>query len=376
MTKGGLGSGFTEHPVFPVSDELLIRLFRRHFVDPVSALRRLDAHLTSVELPFDLNAQLREISIPPQPGLPNGAPSIIHYYVPNCGRGSDQPIHEDPLHHSFVNVCDGIGLNFGCPVRLLRALDMLVQLPDADQRQPRDDLRHARGHLTAVEELLWLTGWKSPRCLRRGGQFSGMRGDVDWALQACGFPIFVEAKFRRSDWPRLSDGATFAWMGEGFLSSSGHKFPDPPQAAALHIVGITTFDNIDEDIMHEIGNELEAMPQVHAVVIRSMAQMTHVISLSVQVRDRVLDLLTVPAISDFPTNYAVFYHLGQRDKRIAKLQPQRATTKRSKAVCWSLPPRGDEPFPMPEHDLYRLDIPSRGPDGEPHFKVVPKYLPP
>lgn len=358
-----------------MNDELLIRLFERHFADPVAAVRRLDSHLASVELPFDFPAQLRELPCPPQPGLPNGLPSVIYYFVPNTRRGTDQPTKEDPLHPSFVNACDGIGLNLGCPVRLLRALDALTQLSPVDQQSPRAGLRNAPEHFSAVEELLWITGWKSPSSLRRGGQLPGVSGDVDWALQAMGYSIYVEAKFRRSDWPRMSDGKTFSRLGEGFLSSAVHKFPDPPHVAALHIVGLTTFDNIDEDIMHGIGHELQATPQIHAVVIRSMLQMTHVISISVEVRDRVLGLLNTPAISDFPVNHGVFYHREQRDKRIANRQPQNAA-KTSQAVCWSLQPQGVVPFPMPEPRLYRLNIPSRGTDGEPHFQIVPKYLMP
>jgi hypothetical protein len=340
----------------------------------VVALRRLDAHLASVELPFDLKAQLRELPYPPQPGMPNGLPSFIYYFVPNSRRGTDQLMPGDPLHPSFINACDGVGLNLGCPVRLLRALDALVQLSSVDQQSPRAGLRTAANHLSSVEELLWLTGWKSPSALRRGGKFVGTNGDVDWALEVSGNPIFVEAKFRRSDWPRLSDRDTFTRMGEGFLSKAGHKFPDPPQVAALHIVGITTFDNIDEDIMHGIGHELEAAPQIHAVVIRSMLQMTHVISLSVEVRDRVLGLLDVPVISDYPVNYAVIYQRSQRDERVAIRTSQQAPAKPSKAVCWSLQPRGVVPFPMPEPDCYRIDIPSRGSNDEPHFRVIPKYI--
>ena len=357
-----------------MNDELLIRLFQRHFADPVAAIRRLDAHLAAVELPFDFSAQLRELAYPPQPGLPNGMPSLIYYFVPNSRRGTDQPAKEDPLHPSFVNASDGVGLNLGCPVRLLRALDALIQLSPTDQQSPRSSLRAASDHLSTVEELLWLTGWKSPSSLRRGGQFAGIRGDVDWALQANGHPIYVEAKFRRSDWPRLSDGQAYSRMGEGFLSSAAHKFPDPPQVAAIHIVGITTFDNIDEDIMHGIGHELEATPQIHVVVIRSMLQMTHVISLGVEIRDRVLGLLNIPAVLDYPANYGVLYHRGQRDKRLASRPPQGDEGKPSAAVCWSLQPQGIVPFPMPEPSLYRLNIPSRGSDGEPHFQIVPKYL--
>jgi hypothetical protein len=196
---------------------------------------------------------------------------------------------------------------------------------------------------------------------------------VDWALQASGYPLFLEAKFRRSDWPRLSDGKDYTRSGEGFLSSADHKFPNPPHVAALHIVGITTFDNIDEDIMHGIGHELEATPQIHAAVIRSLLQMTHVISMSVEIRDRVLRLLNVPHISDFPVNHGVLYDREQRDKRVANRQP-RTGTKKSKAFCWSIQPQGIVTFPVPEPGLYRLNIPSRGTAGEPHFQIVPKYL--
>jgi hypothetical protein len=356
-----------------MNDEFLIRLFQRHFADPVAALRRLDAHLASVELPFDPKAQVRELAYPPQPGLPNGLPSFIYYFVPDSRRGTDQPTRQDPLHPSFVNAADGIGLNLGCPVRLLRAFDALAQLSQDDQDAPRAGLRNAPEHLSTVEELLWLTGWKSPASMRRGGQFTGCAGDVDWALHACGHPIYVEAKFRRSDWPRLSDSNAPSRLGEGFLSSAAHKFPDPPQAAALHIVGITTFANIDENIMHGIGRELEATPQIHAVVIRTLMQMTHVISMSVEVRDRVLELLTPPSISVFPYTQGVFYNHEQRDKRVANRQSP-ASTETSKAFCWSLRPQGVVPTPMPEPGLYRLSIPSRGADGEPHFQIVPKYL--
>jgi hypothetical protein len=197
---------------------------------------------------------------------------------------------------------------------------------------------------------------------------------VDWAFEANGFPIHLEAKFRRSDWSRLSDGNASPHFGEGFLSKAAHKFPDPPQAAALHIVGITTYDNIDEDVMQGVGHELEETPQIHAVVIRSLLQMTHVISLSVEVRDRVLGMLTVPSILDLPVNHGVICHREQRDKRVARRSPQHSSAGLSKAVCWSIQPTGVVPFPMPEPDIYRLDIPSRGADGEPHFRVIPKYL--
>ncbi|HXJ61003.1 MAG TPA: hypothetical protein VNU68_30525 [Verrucomicrobiae bacterium] len=357
-----------------MNDELLIRLFERHFVDPVAAVRRLESHLADVQLPFDLKLQLRELVFPAQPGLPNGLPSVIYYYVPDSRRGTDQPTPQDPLHPSFLNVCDGIGLNLGCPVRLLRALEALVRLAPGDQQGPRAGLRNSHEHLSTIEELLWLTGWKSSSGLRRGGQFDGVAGDVDWAFEVAGSPIYLEAKFRRSDWPRLAERGSFVRMGEGFLSSATHKFPDPPQEPAVHIVGVTTFDNVTEGIIHDIGRELEAAPQIHAVVMRSLIQMTHILSLSVEIRDRVLAFLAVPLIRDFPMNHGVFYHREQRDRRIAGRASQNSAGSASRVVCWSLQPQGTLPRPMPEPGLYRLNIPSRGADGEPHFQVVPKYL--
>jgi hypothetical protein len=357
-----------------VNDELLIRLFKRHFVDPEAALHRLEAHLAAVDLPFNLKIQLRELQFPTQPKLPHGLPPLIYYFVPNSRRGTDQSPHDDPLHPSFVNASDGLGLNFGCPVRLLRAFDALGRLSLHDQQQPRAGLRNAPEHLSAVEELLWLHGWKPQTWVRRGGQFAGMTGDVDWAFEVGGATVFLEAKFRRSDWSRLSDANTFSHLGDGFLSSALHKFPHPAHGVGLHVVGITTFANIDENIMRGIGRELEAAPQIHAVVIRSLIQMTHVISLDVKVRNCVRKLLLIPAINDYPINHGVFFDRQERDKRIARNSPKINGANSVKVFSWSIEPVGNVPFPVPDSGAYRLDIPSRGPDGEPQFKVIPKYM--
>jgi hypothetical protein len=180
-----------------MNDELLNRLYRHQFDEPMAALRRLDAHLTTLILPFDLKAQIRELTFPPQPGLPSGLPSFIYYFVPDSRPGTDQPTEKDP--RSFLNAADGIGLNLGCPVRLLRTLDALAQLSAADQRSPRAGLGNAREHLSTVEELLWLTGWKSPASLRRGGQFAGCAGDAQ---------LQVQRRQRRAEVQALGPGPT------------------------------------------------------------------------------------------------------------------------------------------------------------------------
>ena len=356
-----------------MSDEILYRLFQRHFDDPAAALHRLNEHLAIVDLPFDLKAQLRELQFPAQPSLPDGMPSFIYYFVPDSRRGTGQQIYTSPLHPSFLNSGDGIGLNLGCPVRLLKALDALTQLSPIDQNAPKNALKHGPGHLSAVEELLWLTGWKRPTSIQRGGMLEGQNGDIDWRFQIDSNTIYLEAKFRRSDWVRLSDGGFPAELDQDYLSNSAHKFSRSSDGRVLHIVGITTFDNLNEDILHRIGHELESTPQIHAVVNRSLLGMTHIISLSVEIRDRVLRLLEVPNITDFPGNHGVIYDRIQRDARIA-IQPEKTGARISNVVCWPVVPFGVLPFPIPEADLYRFAIPSRGSDGEPHFKIIPQFI--
>lgn len=358
-------------------DQLLLRLFARHFEDPIAALLRLDRHLAGIRLPFSLRTQLRELDHPPQPRLPAGIPSLIYYYVPNSGWGSNNPFPSNPLNSNFVYSSDGVGLNLGCPVRLLRALDALARLPSADHHEIEEGLASATKHLATVEELLWANGWQSPSELRRGGTLAGARGNVDWALNADGCPVYVEAKFRPSDWPRNTDQGTFVPIGGSFLAKAAHKFPKSPRDAALHLVAITAFENITNDIVHLIGAELESHPQIHAVVFRTFAQMTHVLSLDAGIGDRVLGLLATPSVREYPTNYAILFNIDQREKRLAERASSGAspgTRPNSRVLCWGLKPHMDAPVIIPEPGAYRLKLLSRGPDGEPAFESVPKWL--
>jgi hypothetical protein len=358
-------------------DQLLLRLFARHFDDPIPALMRLDRHLARLRLPFNLRNQLRELEHPPQPGLPDGIPSLIYYYVPNSGWGSNNPFPSNPLNCSFVYSSDGIGLNLGCPVRLLRALDALARLPSADHHELEEGLASATKHLATVEELLWATGWKSPSELRRGGPLPGATGHVDWALKADGCPLYVEAKFRPSDWPRNTDQGTFVPIGGSFLAKAAHKFPKSPRDAALHLVAITALENITEDVVHLIGAELESHPQIHAVTFRTFAQTTHVLSLYDGIRDRTLGLLAPPSVREYPTNYAILFNIEQREKRLAGRASSGAGPSikpSSRVACSGIQPRMDAPVIIPEPGAYRLKLLSRGPDGEPAFESVPKWL--
>jgi hypothetical protein len=227
-----------------------------------------------------------------------------------------------------------------------------------------------------VEELLWLNGWKSPSEVRRGGTLPGAKGNVDWALKAAGYPVCLEAKFRPSDWPRNTDQGTFLPIGGSFLGKAAHKFPNPPREAVLHLVGITAFENITNEIAHLIGQELEATPQVHGVIFRTFAQMTHVLSLDADIEGKVFNLLTTAAAKDFPTNYFVPCHIQQRDQRVgqrAKAASGSSRRSKSRVFCRGNRPRIDSPILIPETDAYRMKV-TRGADGEPRFQAIPKEI--
>jgi len=360
-----------------LADQILARLFQRHFDDPIRALQRFERLVSSVELPFDLKTQLRELDFPPQPTLRN-PPKFVYYFVPNSKKGTDKVINPakfpNPLHEVYLNTADGIGINLGCPVRLFRALEALQRLPEPDQKNPREGLKDPLEHLTAIEELLWLFGWKSMKGQRRGGEIQGARGDVDWAFEAAGLPVYLEAKFRQSDWMRLSESESFTMVGSGFLSKAVHKFSNGSMDSGLHVVGITFYHNITHDILYRIGDELRAAPQIDAVVVRSLIQMTHVISLKQDLRDAIFSVLAQPSNKDFPTGHGVIYERAQQAERV-KLRPkEQPATDTSGVLCWPLKPSIDLPE-LPEiGDLYRISIPSRKPDGEPVYEVIPKNL--
>lgn len=353
----------------------MVRLFHRHFEDSISAIQRLEKNLQTVALPFgSLNEQLRELPFPAQPCLPNGSPSFIYYFVPGSGWGTQIPAPKNPLDSGFTLTADGIGMNMGCPVRLAHALDALSRLRPEDQLPIKNELRVATKHLAIVEELLWLHGWKALSQVRRGGNLVG-NGDVDWFLDANGYPLYLEAKFRPSDWARLSDDGTHRSAKGALLKNAAKKFPLTHKGVP-HIVGITGLGDLTEEFVHDFGVELEMYPQIHGLIYRSLSQMTHAISLYPGIVKGLLDTIEQPSIREFPTNYIVNWHIGQRNERVAKRNALSSGEKTavSKVICRGIEPRYDaEVVTIPE-DSYRIHIDNRGFDGEPIFRVAPREL--
>ena len=303
-------------------------------------------------------------------------PSFIYYYVPGSGRGSDVPYPSGPLDKSFTNTTDGIGLNMGCPVRLVRALNALNRLPEKDQKEPRSDLCASTKHLSIIEELLWLDGWRAASEVRRGGSLCGSKKQVDWFLKSAGFPMYLEAKFRPSDWVHLSDQGTHSSPQGSLLSRAADQFATNRCDDAVRVVCISTPASLTEKLVHEFGHELDKYPQIDAVIFRPMTQMTHVLSLSSSIVGRLLDCLLQPQVRSFPTNYGVFWHIAKRNERIQKRQTEKPSSQNglSRVFCDGKQPLIDVPVAIAPEGAYRMSVTSRTSEGEPTFVVIPKEI--
>ena len=219
-------------------------IFNRHYPDGATALRRFRERLAQTKLEFEVQAKIREQKLPPQAGFPRGLPSFIYYYVPGTQFGSAKKLPAGPCDPKHAYTSDGIGL-MGCPIRLSRALDVLFSLKTEDRDEPLAQLRARKNHFACVEELLSLRLWKQQMEVGRGGglvqQSSGKQAaDIDWVFFSGGTPIYLEAKFRPTDWMRTPACDARA-VNEGFFSDMGRKFPAEKSAFRKCLVGITGF---------------------------------------------------------------------------------------------------------------------------------------
>ena len=183
----------------------LEELFGRHYADWPAALRRFTTLVAQANLGFSVEGAVKEQQFVPQHGFPSGMPSFIYYYVAGTSFGSAKQVTNTSQESDHAYTSDGIGLNMGCPVRLARALQVLFALKSEDKIEPLSQLKAAKNHFAAVEELLWLTLWRKQSELGRGGELirreDGKKAkDVDWFFVADGIPIYLEAKFRPTTW--------------------------------------------------------------------------------------------------------------------------------------------------------------------------------
>ena len=68
------------------------------------------------------------------------------------------------------------------------------------------------------------------------------------------------------------------------------------------------------------------------------------------------------------------YERAQQAERLKHRTKEPPATNTSGVLCWPLKPSVDLAESPEIGDLYRISIPSRKPDGEPVYEVIPKTL--
>lgn len=357
------------------SETLLSGLFVDRF--GAKAWEMLESFLAAVartELPFDLLRQIRKHEYPGFPTYEEGLPTVYYYFVPNSGWGSDRAFPSDPLDPAFVRSMDGFGLNFGCPLRLKRAIEVLEQLPREEQRGSRDGLASSTKHLSTVEELLWFDMWKEPS--EKHHMSETTKKTYDWSIAFSDVALRLECKFRPSDWPRLIDGAVHFPL-PGALVGKAREQLGTPGRDQVNVLAVTGIASVSDEFRGFCRDELSAATNIGALVYRSFAGETSVFSLD----GIIAGLIAQKIPSQEAQPFQPFYFVMPDRKQAARRQEQRRTNNRSKAgprpadlveiAIPSLPPR--KVFSVPPLP-YRCNLAQRRPSGEPVFEHVPPYL--
>lgn len=358
-------------------------LFGRHYPDGSSALKRFRERLAEVRLDFDVEANISVLDSLPQASFQRGLPSFIYYYIYGTQFGTVKklPVEAGDPGHAFTS--DGIGLNMGCPIRLFRALDVLFALKPDDRKEPLAQIRARKNHFACVEELLWLTLWKQQTEVGRGGelvpQVNGNKaGDVDWFFISDGTPIYLEAKFRPTDWIRAHDCGGGV-VDEGFFSEIGHKFPSEKSALRKYLAAITGFaepitgfTNADNSFFALCEKKLLTTPGLDAILYRSLLGQIYVCSLEKAVVAQVAGLIRFPDDGEYPLSYPVVFNRELSEQRSATKKLTRFP-EQGRLIFAIVPDNQPTPIFQPQYP-FRCNIPKRSPKGEPQYQNVPPFL--
>jgi hypothetical protein len=356
------------------SEALLSELFLDRY--GVTAWEILDAFLAAVartKLPFDLMTQIRKHDYPGYPGYGDGLPSVYYYFVPDSGWGSERAFPSDPLDPAFVRSMDGFGLNMGCPLRLMRAIEVLERLPPEEQKGSRDGLASPTKHLSTVEELLWVDVWNNPlkyhRIPERGSKTH------DWSIIFEKVCLRVECKFRPSDWPRLIDG-TFHLPMPGTLTRKAGKQLGDAGENEINVLAVTGIAPVTNEFQTFSCEELARAKNIGALVYRRFVGETTVFSLDAKIAASVSERIPPQEAQPFQTFYSMFTHRAEAARRRRRRQSKKA--EKGVPSCSGLieipipslsPRRILEAPPLP----YRCNLAKRLPSGEPIFEHVPPY---
>lgn len=346
---------------------VLAELFERHFRNWRAALDDFRLKLRAADLDFSLEENVLELPTPEQPGFP-AFPSAIYYFVPGSGFGSIKKEQGHP------NTSDGVGLNMGCPVRLARALDVLFSLSVEDRRETLLQIKSRENHFAAVEETLWLTLWHPQSGITRGGTLLPLKDqekpkDIDWFFFSDGMPIYLEAKFRKVDWMRLSD-QEHGKLSPKFFKDIGSKFPSEPSVFRCCVAAITGFAEPDDSFFARCEKKLLSTPGLNAILFKSLLGPVAVCSLDPATVLALAVRIRGPSHGEYPLYYRVQFNRVVQEKRISGKCP--ANLPEKGLLFYTYVP-GPIPTFRPKYPM-RGKIPQWSATGMPKFEVIPPFI--
>ncbi len=359
------------------SEQLLSALFLRRYGSRAwEFLERFLGALSRTELPFDFFEQLRRREYPAYPGYEDGMPTIYYYFVPNTTWGSASPPPPDPLDKAFVYSMDGFGLNFGCPLRLARAIEVLEQLSPEEQRNSRHALASSTKHLPSIEELLWFDVW--PTASARQRVVEGTTKTFDWSMSFHDITFRVECKFRPSDWPRLIDGPAYSPI-PGSLTKKARQQLGIAREGEINVLAVTGIAEVTDPFRSFCSEELRHAGNIDVLVYQRFVGQISVFSLCAKAAAEVAERIPAQPAQPFQEFYFFVTNRQQAALRSARRRGVGSTPEKTEVAnlteltISSLPPRRylQEP-PLP----YRYELSRRLPSGEPIFEYVPPYLNP
>ena len=340
-------------------------------------LHRFLQHLEGIELPFRLVDQVRKKEYPGYPGFECGLPPSYYYFVPGSCYGGHKCFPDDPVDPSFVAATDGIGLNFGCPLRLRRAVEFLLSLDNADQNECRDGLATATKHLATVEELVSGSIWN--RALRIGRPAANKGKSFDWHVTFSDLTLNVECKFLPSNWPALVDRGSFRSMKGALAEKASKQLPATSNAGSINVAAVCGIAPVDDGFRAFCHSELQEYKNVDVVVYRDIAGQAAVFSTCATFASEVHKHINPWRADEFRGFASVVSNRPEQARR------EQARDGKNPNVAAELPtdlveisveclsPRKVYVLP-PMPCAYRFNLEQRLETGEPIFQWVPPFL--
>jgi hypothetical protein len=296
---------------------------------------------------------------------------FYYYFVPETNWGSKFMPPANCLAPSFVRSVDGAGVNLGCPLRLYRALQRARKIGYASLEVWLTELRTSSKHLAAIEEMLWADVWIPEAEIERIQPTEV--ATYDWSIKIGHDLLHLEAKFRPSDWPRVSDPHHLPIAGT-ILQKAASQLP--AQHTNLSAVGITLMQRPSRAYLAALEVELEQYTHIDAVILKAFTGETTVCSMDADKARRITSFFDRRYADDFQLFYIFVENLSEKEKRLAarpKQEPTETPTKMAIEKVESLPSRKSGYLPeLP----YRVNIVARdATTGEPIFQTICPRIP-